>query len=214
MTPPADDEIARAAAAALRGELVVLPTDTVYGIGTRPGDAAATGRLFEAKRRPRDLELPVLVASLAQAESVGVLSDHARALAKRWWPGALTIVVPRSSGAQSWDLGGDPATVGLRVPAGPTALALLERTGPLAVTSANRSGSPTPGTCAEVAGVFGDAVAVTLCADDEPAGTSSTVVDCTGERPVVLRPGAIPASEIDDAIRDGPAPSLRRESER
>jgi len=196
MTTPSGRELSAAADAVLRGDLVVLPTDTVYGVATRPDDPAATARLFEAKRRPRALELPILVVSRVQAETVGDLQGDARVLAERFWPGALTIVVRRSPATRGWDLGGNPETVGLRVPNNPTALALLERTGPLAVTSANLSGSRTPARCSEIAEIFGDSVAVALCADDEPAGTSSTVVDCTGSLHTVLRSGAIEEAQI------------------
>lgn len=203
MNAPSEHELTAAVAAALRGELVVIPTDTVYGIGTRPDDPAATERLFEAKRRPRDLELPVLVASLAQAETVGDVGGDARALAERFWPGPLTIVVRRRPASRRWDLGGNPETVGLRVPNSPTALAVLGRTGPLAVTSANHSGSPTPSTCREVAEIFGDAVTVTLCGDHELAGVSSTVVDCTKRPLIVLRAGAIPSEAITRELASG-----------
>ncbi len=141
------DPIGEAALAALRGELVVLPTDTVYGIGTRPDDHEATARLFDAKGRPRDLELPVLVPTAAAAREIAELDVRAEALASRFWPGPLTLVLRRAGSSRDWDLGGDPATIGVRVPHHPLALAVLARTGPLAVTSANRSGEPTPSSC-------------------------------------------------------------------
>src|SRR5262249_30994969 len=143
------EDVERAALAALRGELIVLPTDTVYGIGTRPDDEAATARLFEAKRRSRDLELPILVADAATAERVARFGDVARGLASQHWPGALTLVLERTEASAEWDLGGNPGTVGVRVPDHPTARAVLARTGPLAVTSANISGEPTPSSCAD-----------------------------------------------------------------
>jgi tRNA threonylcarbamoyl adenosine modification protein (Sua5/YciO/YrdC/YwlC family) len=200
MTAPTEREVIAAAEAALRGELVVIPTDTVYGVGTRPDDPRATLRLFEAKARPKDLELPILVASRDEASAIGRFEGPSGVLAERCWPGALTIVVRRGPASLGWDLGGNPDTVGIRTPDSPTALAVLRRTGPLAVTSANRSGSPTPRTCREIAGIFGDAVAVTVCADDEIAGVSSTVVDCTGPVPIVLRPGALSEADIEDAL--------------
>jgi L-threonylcarbamoyladenylate synthase len=190
------EDIERAAAAALRGELIVIPTDTVYGIGTRPDNKAATTRLFQAKRRPRDLELPVLVPDVAAAERIAQFSDEARRLARRFWPGALTLVVLRSTASSTWDLGGNPATVGVRVPDDPIALELLRRTGPLAVTSANISGEPTPSTCSELEELFGEAVAAVLCAPGELASNASTVVDCTVMPPVLLRWGAIAFDEI------------------
>ncbi len=202
MTATAED-VERAVAAALRGELIVIPTDTVYGIGTRPDDPAATSRVFAAKRRPRDLELPVLVPDVAAAEGIAGFTDDARRLAERFWPGALTLVVPRSGASSSWDLGGDPGTLGVRVPDDPTALAVLRRTGPLAVTSANISGSPTPTSCGEIETLFGDEVAVTLCADHELSGRASTVVDCGATPPALLRAGTIGIDEIRAATAAG-----------
>jgi L-threonylcarbamoyladenylate synthase len=190
------EEIERAAVAALRGELVVLPTDTIYGIGTRPDDPAATARLFEAKRRPRDLELPVLVLDPATGERLARFSPVARRLADRFWAGALTLVLERTPVSADWDLGGNPATIGLRVPADPIARALLGRTGPLAVTSANLSGSPTPTTCEELQAVFGDLTAAILCGDGGLTGQASTVLDCTIDPPAMLRPGGISEQEL------------------
>ena len=195
-------EVERAAEAALGGSLVVLPTDTVYGIGTRPDDPAATARLFEAKQRPRHLELPVLVPRLELAEQVGEMEEAALRLAEAFWPGALTVVVRRSADASGWALGEDPDTVGLRVPAHPVALALLEHTGPLAVTSANRSGEPTPATCEEVREVFGDDVAVYLCDEAPLSGASSTVVDLAHGEPRVLRWGAVDGNALRAVLAD------------
>jgi tRNA threonylcarbamoyl adenosine modification protein (Sua5/YciO/YrdC/YwlC family) len=169
------------------GGLIVLPTDTVYGIGCAPSDPEAIDRLFEAKRRPRSLVLPVLVADVAAAERLALMDDRARRLAERFWPGALTLVLPRTEESASWPLGEERETVGLRVPASETALELLRAAGPLAVTSANRSGAPTPSTCEEVQAVFATAVEVYLCADEQVAGRASTVVDVAGGR--VLREG-------------------------
>lgn len=188
--------VEEAVEAALAGELIVLPTDTVYGIGTRPDDPAATARVFEAKGRPRDLELPVLVPNTAVAREVAAFDERAERLALTCWPGPLTIVLPRTDRSRAWDLGGDPATVGVRVPRHPLALAVLSRTGPLAVTSANRSGGPTPATCEGVVGVFGDLVAVYLCAEEPLAGPPSTVVDLAHGDPCVLRAGALDPTEV------------------
>ena len=192
------DPIAEAVAAALAGRLIVLPTDTVYGIGSRPDDAAATAAIFAAKGRPRDLELPVLVPSRAAAELVSRMDGRASALAERFWPGPLTMVLARSDVSHGWDLGGDARTVGLRMPRHPLALAVLERTGPLAVTSANRSGEPPASTCAALADAFGDAVAVYLCEDVPLVGVASTVVDLTADEPRILREGAV---SLDDVRR-------------
>lgn len=194
------DPVADAATAALAGALVVLPTETVYGIGTRPDDPRATARLFDAKARPRELELPILVASLAAAEEVAVFDDRARVIATRFWAGPVTLVLPRSDRSRWWELGGDGATVGVRMPHHPLALAVLARTGPLAVTSANRSGKPTPATCDELQALFGEAVEVYLCEEAPLQGPPSTVVDLSGDTATVLRPGAVPEDEILEAL--------------
>jgi tRNA threonylcarbamoyl adenosine modification protein (Sua5/YciO/YrdC/YwlC family) len=175
------------------GGLVVLPTDTVYGIGCAPSDPQAIGRLFEAKRRPRSLVLPVLAFDVAAAERLALMDVLARRLAERFWPGALTLVLPRSAESASWPLGEERDTIGLRVPASGTALELLRAAGPLAVTSANPSGAPTPATCEEIRAVFAAAVAVYLCADEQIAGRASTVVDVAGGR--ILREGDL-AEEV------------------
>lgn len=194
------DPLAEAAEAALAGRLIVLPTDTVYGIGTRPDDPAATARLFEAKGRPRELALPVLVASRKQAERIAAFDGRARVLAGRFWPGALSLVLPRTERSRAWALGERSATIAVRMPHHPLALALLARTGPLAVTSANRSGEPTPATCEELQRVFGDAVAVYLCEPDPLAGLPSTVADLTGPDLRVLREGAVTEGELRAAL--------------
>ena len=180
-----------AAAAARRGALIVFPTDTVYGIGTRPDDPAATASLFVAKRRPRDLTLPVLVATAEDARRVAVFDDRAARVVAACWPGALTLVLARTDLSRGWDLGGDGATIGVRVPDHPVARSLLGRTGPLAATSANRSGE-TPGRDRDaLVGMFGEAVAVYLCVDEPVASAASTVMDLTGPEPKVLRRGDV-----------------------
>ena len=188
MSAPVEEAIG----AALRGELIVLPTDTVYGIGTRPDVPEATAALFAAKGRPRDLELPVLGARrrLRRAD-VARLDERAHRLADALWPGALTLVLARTAESRPWDLGGDPETVGVRVPRHPLAIAVLAGTGPLAVTSANRSGEPTPADCADLEEVFGDAVSVYLCEETPLSGTASTVVDLAHGAPAILREGSI-----------------------
>lgn len=185
-----------AAAALADCALVVIPTDTVYGLAARPDDPSATGRLFEAKGRPRQLELPILVANADQAERVARLDDRARVLGERFWPGALTLVLPRTPEARNWDLGGDPDTVGVRIPDHPLALALLETTGPLAVTSANPSGVPPLRDAGSLVAAFGDRVAIYLCEEVPLEGVASTVVDLAHGEPEVLREGAVTSAEI------------------
>ena len=174
-----------------RGEVVAVPTDTVYGIAVDPLCAGATERLFAAKGRPRGVPVAVLVADVEQAWALAAspLVGRAAELAELHWPGALTIVVSRSP---HWtvDLGDDGATVGLRCPDHRWLLALLRRVGPLATTSANRHGAETPQDAAGVAGVFGPAVTVVV--DGGPCtGAASTVVDCTGNDLHVLRQGSV-----------------------
>jgi tRNA threonylcarbamoyl adenosine modification protein (Sua5/YciO/YrdC/YwlC family) len=194
-----------AAEALARGHLVVIPTDTVYGLASRPDRPEATARLFEAKRRPLDLELPVLVPSIDAAERVALIDGGARALMEAFWPGPLTVVLPRAASSTGWELGGDRSTVGLRRPRHLLALALLERTGPLAVTSANLSGHPTPSSCEALTDLFGDAVAVYLCQDQPLQGLPSTVVDMAHGDADVLRAGTITKEEIEGVLRRGRA---------
>jgi L-threonylcarbamoyladenylate synthase len=186
----------QAATASLdRGDLVVIPTDTVYGLAARPDVSAATEKVFEAKRRPRDLTLPILVGSVAEAGAVARMDRRARALAGRFWPGPLTIVLTRGERTKAWDLGEERDTVGVRLPDHPTALSLLSITGPLAVTSANRSGLPTPPECEGVRDALGDSVSVYLCAG-RCDGAPSTVVDLTGPEARVTRTGAVASGDI------------------
>ena len=187
----------------------MIPTDTVYGICARPDDAAATGRLFEAKGRPRDLEVPVLVGSPDEARRIAVFDDRAEALAGRFWAGPLTIVVPRSEASRAWDLGGDPSTIGVRMPRHPVALAVLGRTGPLAATSANRSGEPPARTCEELQATFGDVVDVYLCDPEPLEDVPSSVVDLAGPGMRVLREGVVAERALRDALGLGDPPSGR-----
>lgn len=182
------------------GRCVVFPTDTVYGLGARPDVARATEAIFEIKRRPRDLTLPVLVAGTADAEAVAAFDERALLLAHRFWPGALTLVLPRTRASAAWDLGAERATVGVRVPADGIAVALLSRTGPLAVTSANVSGEPTPRTCEEVRDALGEAIEVYICDGPPNGAVPSTVVELTAEEPHILRVGAIPPEEVFQAL--------------
>jgi L-threonylcarbamoyladenylate synthase len=190
-----DDPIAQAIAATQRGELIVFPTDTVYGIAAAPDDPAAAARLFDAKQRPRDLTLPILAGSMEDARSVGMLDHRAERLAAALWPGPLTLVVPRAARSAPWQLGGDDASVGVRIPAHRLARAVLAG-GPLATTSANRSGEPPATTCDALHAVFGDEVALYLCDDEPLVGRASTVVSLLGPEPVILRGGDIDADAV------------------
>jgi tRNA threonylcarbamoyl adenosine modification protein (Sua5/YciO/YrdC/YwlC family) len=196
----ASDALKDAAGAALAGRLIVLPTDTVYGIGSRPDDGAATARLFEAKGRPRALTIPVLVPSAAVAREIADFDERAEALALAFWAGPLTIVLRRTNASREWELGGDAATIGVRMPHHPLALAVLARTGPLAVTSANRTSEPTPATCEGVRRVFGDSVDIYLCEPDPLGSVGSTVVDLTHGDARLLRIGAVTEREVHEAL--------------
>jgi L-threonylcarbamoyladenylate synthase len=184
------DPVAQAIDATRRGELIVFPTDTVYGIAARPEDASATARLFEVKRRPHDLTLPVLVGTIDDARAVGALDDRAERLATALWPGPLTLVVRRTARSRPWDLGGNRGSVGVRIPDHPLARAVLAG-GPLATTSANRSGEPPATTCEELHAAFGDGVALYLCDDAPLTGRASTVVSLLGPEPEILRAGDV-----------------------
>jgi L-threonylcarbamoyladenylate synthase len=207
--PSSPDRKAMTAAtdALASGGLVVLPTETVYGIAARPDVAAATKRLFEAKRRPPSLNLPILASSESQAWTVVEPTPGARALASEFWPGGLTLVLPRASRSSRWSLGDRTDTVAVRVPDHPVALALLRRTGVLAVTSANVSGRP-PGSDREgLLAAFSDTAEVILVLREgagSPAGVASTVVDCTSSEVSVLREGAVPEAEIRRVAEGGP----------
>jgi len=137
---------------------VVLPTETVYGIACRPDDAGATARLFEAKRRPRGLNLPVLAATAGAALALADVPEQAPALAAAFWPGPLTIVLRRSASSSSWDLGDEHGTIGVRVPDLLLTRAVLEAAGPLGVTSANLSGEPAASDRDALLATFGDGV--------------------------------------------------------
>jgi L-threonylcarbamoyladenylate synthase len=203
-----------AAAAAARGELIVFPTDTVYGVGTRPDDPAATRRLFDAKGRPPELTLPVLVPSFAAARAIASFDGRAERLATAAWPGPLTLVLPRTDESRGWHLGRDVDTIGVRVPRHQLAGALLALTGPLATSSANRSGEPPARTCGELEATFGDRVAIYLCQEEPLEGLASTVVEVTAGGVRVLRAGTLDPSDLErllgaeDPLLDSPPSGL------
>jgi L-threonylcarbamoyladenylate synthase len=183
-----------------RGGLAVLPTDTVYGLGCDPFNPSAVDALFRAKGRGRDLPLPILVHGWRQA--IGLVDDvteQAKALIAAWWPGPLSIVLREAAGI-GWDLGDSRGTVLVRMPKQTFTLALIQRTGPLAVSSANRSGQPTPPDMAGIVAQLGDAVGVFFDAGTAGGGPVSTIVDLTGPSPRLLRRGAIPEEEIQRVL--------------
>jgi L-threonylcarbamoyladenylate synthase len=179
-----------------RGELVVLPTDTVYGLGTDAFSPDAVGELLAAKGRGRDMPVPVLVGSPRTLDGIATgLSQTARDLVEAFWPGGLTVVATVQPSLQ-WDLGDTGGTVAVRMPLHPVAIELLQATGPMAVSSANRSGHPPATTCDEAVEQLGEAVSVYLDGGPSGAPVPSTIVDVTGEVPRVLRLGAIDAEAL------------------
>ena len=181
-----------------RGELAVLPTDTVYGVAADAFNPAAVDALLAAKGRGRDMPVPVLVANREMLVAiVGELPEAAQSLVDAFWPGALTVVV-RHTPHLSWDLGDARGTVAVRMPDDALALELITRTGPLAVSSANRSGHPPATTMLEARLQLGASVAVYLDGGPRPSAVPSSIVDLTGETPQLLREGALSADQLRD----------------
>jgi tRNA threonylcarbamoyl adenosine modification protein (Sua5/YciO/YrdC/YwlC family) len=190
------DGIAAAVTAVLNGELVVLPTDTVYGLGADAFSPAAVTRLLAAKGRSRDMPPPVLVGTVRAATAlVEDLGPDGQRLIDEFWPGGLTIVC-RATRSLSWDLGDTKGTVAIRMPEDSVALDLLRETGPMAVSSANRTGLPAATTAALARDQLGDAVSVYLDNGTVAGGVASTIVDLTGSQPRLLRRGAISVGRL------------------
>ncbi|MFB9833600.1 L-threonylcarbamoyladenylate synthase [Actinoallomurus acaciae] len=188
--------IAEAVSAVRRGELIVLPTDTVYGIGADAFTPAAVNALLEAKGRGRDMPSPVLVGSVRAAQAlVEDFGTYGQDLVDEFWPGALTLVC-RANSTLAWDLGDAKGTVAIRMPLHQLTLELLKESGPMAVSSANRSGAPPARTAADAEAQLGDSVEVYL--DDGPSGDDapSSIVDLTGAVPRLLRAGAISEARL------------------
>ena len=192
-----------AASRAVRlGRLVVLPTDTVYGVGADAFDPDAVARLLAAKGRGREMPPPVLVGTKGTLEALATrVPSYVAPLVERFWPGALTIVCHQQPSLQ-WDLGETRGTVAIRMPDHAVARELLDRTGPLAVSSANLSGSPAALDADAAIAMLGESVAVVVDGGASPGGVASTIVDATGERPRLLRLGAIPVADLDAALAD------------
>jgi tRNA threonylcarbamoyl adenosine modification protein (Sua5/YciO/YrdC/YwlC family) len=201
-----DDELGRgieAAQAALeRGELVVLPTDTVYGLAADAFDPDAVSRLLDAKGRGREMPPPVLVSTATTLDALASkVPGYARALTDAFWPGPLTLVCHEQSSLR-WDLGETRGTVAVRMPDHDLARELLDRTGPLAVSSANLTGSPAASNAAEAVEMLGDSVAVVVDGGESPGAVPSTIVDVTGDRPRLLRLGVISVEQLDAALAE------------
>jgi tRNA threonylcarbamoyl adenosine modification protein (Sua5/YciO/YrdC/YwlC family) len=191
-----------ATSAIKRGELVVLPTDTVYGVGADAFDAEAVGDLLEAKGRSRNMPSPVLVGSPNTLHGIVTdFSEQAWELVDAFWPGALTLVTKHQP-SLNWDLGDTRGTVAVRMPLHPVAIELLTATGPMAVSSANLTGHPSPQDCDAAQEMLGDSVAIYLDGGPTPAAVPSSIVDVTGKVPVLLRAGAISAEELRKVVPD------------
>jgi L-threonylcarbamoyladenylate synthase len=197
--PPPIKAIDLAVKALSGGDIIGVPTDTVYGLAADPFHTGASDRLFRLKGRPRSVELPVLVGSEEQALSLcTAVPASARRLMRRYWPGPLTLVLPRRTDLAA-DLGEEDATIGIRCPAHPVPLAICVQMGPIATTSANRHKEPALTTAKDVCESLGPDLVLVLDAgvcDGQP----STVVDCTGEAPKVLREGRLSSEEITAAL--------------
>ena len=194
--------ITAAADAVRRGELVVLPTDTVYGVGADAFAPDAVAAVLAAKGRGRDMPPPVLVPSARTVDGLATnIPAYARDLIEAFWPGPLTLVLVAQSSLM-WDLGETNGTVALRMPQDDTALKLLAEVGPMAVTSANVSGQPPAKTILEAAAQLGSAVAVYLDAGPCAGTLPSTILDCTGAAPVILRAGAVSAGQMQQVLGD------------
>ncbi|MBO1750859.1 threonylcarbamoyl-AMP synthase [Actinotalea sp. BY-33] len=202
---PALDEAVNALG---RGGLVVLPTDTVYGIGADAFAPEAVAALLAAKGRGRQMPPPVLVADVRTLDGLCTdVPDGARALVEAFWPGGLTVIC-QAQPSLAWDLGETRGTVAVRMPDHPAALALLRRTGPLAVSSANRTGRPAGTTAEEARDQLGDSVQVYLEAGPAPGGVASTIVDATAGLRIV-RAGAVSLEELREVapVTEGEAPA-------
>jgi L-threonylcarbamoyladenylate synthase len=197
---PASPESLRLACDVLcAGGLVAFPTDTVYGVGALAFDGAAVESIYAAKDRPVEKAIPVLIGNQTDLAKVALdVPEMAAILAIHFWPGPLTLVVPKHPDLAE-AVSATP-TVGVRVPNHPTAIALLQLAGPMAVTSANLSGQLSPSTAQEVFKQLGGRIALILDGGTTPGGVPSTVVDCTGSEPKILREGPISKDEVRSVL--------------
>lgn len=192
--------VAAAALAVQQGKLVVLPTDTVYGIGADAFDPAAVRALLAAKGRGREMPPPVLVSAASTLDAIAsAVPGYARALIEEFWPGPLTLVCTQQPSLQ-WDLGDTRGTVAVRMPDHEVALEILERTGPLAVSSANLTGEPAAVDADAAESMLGDAVEVIVDGGEAPGKEASTIVDVTGTQGRVLRRGALSLDDLNAVL--------------
>jgi tRNA threonylcarbamoyl adenosine modification protein (Sua5/YciO/YrdC/YwlC family) len=191
-----------AASAVKRGELVVMPTDTLYGLGADAFSAHAVRALLDAKGRGRNMPSPVLVGSPTTLHGlVTGFPETGWELVDAFWPGALTIIAFHQPSLM-WDLGETRGTVAVRMPLHPVAIELLNETGPMAVSSANRSGNPPAGTVEQAQEQLGESVSVYLDGGPCPATVPSSIVDLTAGRPRLLREGALSLAELREVVPD------------
>jgi len=194
--------VAAAVEAVRAGEVVVLPTDTVYGVGADAFSPEAVAAVLAAKGRGREMPPPVLVPSPRTVDGLATaVPDWARDLITELWPGPLTLVF-HAPASLMWDLGDTNGTVALRMPEDDIALAVLSEVGPMAVTSANLTGSPAATTVLEAAAQLGGAVSVYLDGGPSRGGAASTIVDCTTESPTVLREGGVSVERLQEILGD------------
>lgn len=183
-----------------RGELVVLPTDTVYGIGADAFDPSAVRKLLAAKGRGREMPPPVLISSATTLDALATaVPGYARSLVDAFWPGPLTLVCRQQPSLQ-WDLGDTRGTVAVRMPDHPVALEILERTGPLAVSSANLTGHPPATDAAQAEEMLTAHVTAIVDAGQTPGDIPSTIVDVTGDQGRILRRGALSLEELNAVL--------------
>jgi L-threonylcarbamoyladenylate synthase len=195
-----DRGVTEAVSALRRGDLAVVPTDTVYGIAADAFSPPAVDRLLAAKGRGRDMPVPVLVGSWRGLDGLAEhVTPEMRSMVEAFWPGPLTLIV-RAAASLAWDLGETRGTVAVRMPLHPVALAVIGETGPLAVSSANRSGSPPATDAAQAQAQLGDSVAVYLEAGSSGEAVPSTILDLTGSTPQVRRVGALALEELQAVL--------------
>ncbi len=197
LPPPIQKQVEEGISILKRGGIVAFPTDTVYGLGACASNQQAVERIYTVKERPRNIALPLLLADTFQiSEVAGAVPEVAWLLVRHFLPGALTLVLPKSNSLLDIITGGG-MTVAIRIPAHPVPVALAEGLGtPIVGTSANLSGKPSALTADEVYAQFGDRIDLVIDGGRCPGGRESTIVDVTGETPVILREGAIAREEL------------------